>query len=168
MAGVSCSTSPKKGKDSLSMELQALKLLVTEHDLSNLATKALELNEQLSDLEVRITTEAVVVAGVVHLFMRVPFETFWWPAVRDGKLTATLLELKVVGLPAGMLKGVLLRMLADEAEKEDALRIEGETVFVDADRLLVKNGLDLRMNLSALHCTPGQLVVEAASDGRSV
>src|SRR5205814_7064865 len=110
--------------------------------------------------------EAVVVAGVLHLFMRMPFETYWQPAVRDGKLAVTLVELKVVGFAAGMLKGVLLRMLADEAEKEDAIRIEADTVLVDADRLLAKNGLSVRTNLSALRCTPGQLLIEAASDGR--
>jgi hypothetical protein len=148
------------------MEVQALKLLITERDLSALAAKAAEQNEQLSDMQIRITTESVVVAGVLQLFMRVPFETYWQPAIREGKLAATLVELKVVGFAAGMLKGVLLRMLADEAEKEDAIRVEADTVLVDADRLLTKTGLSVRTNLSALRCVPGQLVIEATSDGQ--
>jgi hypothetical protein len=145
------------------MEVQALKLLITEPDLAALAAKAGEQNEQLSDLQVRITPDAVVVAGVIHLFMRVPFETFWQPALRDGTLAVTLADLKVVGLPGGMLKGVLLRMLADEAAKLDGVRIEADTVLVDVDRLLAKSGLTIRTNLTTLHCSAGQLLLEAAA-----
>ena len=141
-----------------SMELQALKLLITDEDLGLVAARAAEhsSDDNVSDLKVRITPAAVVVSGVYHMMMRVSFETFWTPSVRDGRLAATLSDLRVVGFGAGLLKGVLLRILGDEAAKEDAVKIEGDTVLIDVERLLAKNGLTLRAQFRAVRVCAGQ------------
>jgi hypothetical protein len=147
------------------MEIQALKLLVTEKDLSDLAARLAEQNsnEQMSELQVRITPEAVVIGGVYQMLMRVPFETFWIPSIRNGQLAVTLANLKVVKIGAGLLKGVLLRILADETANEDAVKIEGDTVLLDIERLLAKQGITLRANLTSVHCGEGSLVLEAGT-----
>lgn len=147
------------------MEVQALRLLITDDDLTTLAVRAAEQSseEHVHDLKVRVTAAAVIVSGVYQMMMRVPFETFWVPTVRNGKLVATLSDLRVVGFGAGLLKGVLLRILADEAAKEDAVKIEGDSLEVDVERMLAKNGLNLQPHLKNVRCAEGSLVLEAGT-----
>jgi hypothetical protein len=145
------------------MEVHSLKLLVTEEDLVQLAIQAAKDQEQLSDVKVRITPLHVSVSGSYQVMMRVPFETTWQVVIRDGKVAATLAELKVVGLPAGLLKGVLMRMVADEAAREPALAVEGDTIVFDPDRFLAGAGIVGRANLTLIRCELGRLFLEGGS-----
>lgn len=146
------------------MEVHALQLLITEQDLSFLATKVVQ-RDQVSDLCIRVTPEAIVVAGTYQMLMRVPFETFWSVSIQSAKVAITLADMKVVGFGAGLFKGVLLRMIGDEAAKEPGIQVEEDTILVDVDIFLSREGLQARTNLTSVRCQVGSLVIEAG-EGR--
>jgi hypothetical protein len=145
------------------MEIQSLKVLVTEQDLSTFALQALRENDQVSDVRVSITPDAVVLAGVYRLMMRVSFETRWSVEVRSGKLAATLRDLKAGGFGAGMLKGVLMSLLQSHASREEGVEVTGDTIVVDPDRLLAGRGFVVRTNLFCVRKEMGKLIL--ASEG---
>jgi hypothetical protein len=146
------------------MEIHSLKLIITEADVNALATKALAQESQVRDVQVQLEPAGMRVLGVYPTpFMSVRFQTVWEPSIQNGKVAVRLTELKVVGVPAGMLRGLLMGALADAVSKEDAVSIQGDTLLLDPDRLLSKHVPDSRTNLTAIHCETGRIVIEAAS-----
>ena len=150
------------------MQIQALKLIVTEADANRLAVEALRKGDvPVRNLKVSFTAEGVVVAGDYPTrFFSVPFETTWAPAVREGELHVRLAGIKVIGLPAGLFSGTLMSGLSDAA-REPGLRVEGETLIINLDRFLEAKGLPLQANLKAVRCGPGEIVIEAGTAPRA-
>jgi len=144
------------------MEIQALKLLLTEHDLNLIAKRALE-KEQVRDVSIRLSTAGVHICGAYPTpFMTVRFETRWEVAAQGGKVAARLADLNVVGLPAGMLRGTIMNALAEATAQDNGLQVDGERLLFDPDRLLTNNGFKGRTNLTAVRCGAGTLLLEAA------
>lgn len=144
------------------MEIHALRLSVTDEDINAVIVRALPSGSPLRKVEVRLTAEGIHVKGTYTFVVGVPFETRWEVSIAQGKIAAHLTGVKVVGLGAGMLKGRLLGALVGAAAREDALRVEGETVLLDLDRLLAKKGVYSRTNLTAVRCGEGCLLIEAS------
>jgi hypothetical protein len=145
------------------MEIQALKLLVTEQEINDLAVKLLPQNQQVRDVRARLAPEGIYVTGVYQTLIGVPFETLWQLGARNGKVTARLANFKAAGFGAGMLRGTLMTAIGDAAKKEDSLQVEGETLVFDLDRLLAKKGFPARTNLTAVWCNFGNLFIESGS-----
>jgi hypothetical protein len=144
------------------MEIQLLKLLVTEQDINTLVTRALAHEPQVRDVKVSLGPEGVHVSGVYPTaFMSVRFQTLWEVSVEAGKVAARLADLKVVGLPVTMLRPTIMAALADAVAKEDAIQVKGEHLLFDPNRLFTKNGLTGSTNLTSIRSEPGQLVIEA-------
>jgi hypothetical protein len=139
------------------MEIHALRLQLTECDLADLAQRALRDQDQLSDVQIRITPEGVVVSGIFQLMLRVKFETLWSLNVQSGSLAVTLSELRAGGFGAGMLKGVLMGMVQSEIEREHGVSVEGETIRVDIDQVLAARGLVVLCNLVRVECSSGSV-----------
>ena len=70
--------------------------------------------------------------------------------------------LKVAKLGAGMIKGVLLGILSDAAEKIEGAQLEGDTLTLDVDRILASRGYEVRTNLKTVRCQAGSLLIESA------
>jgi hypothetical protein len=150
------------------MEIQALRLLVTEKALNELVARHLPDDQPVEELRFRLTPEGLHVSGEYPLFLRISFETHWELGVRDGNVTARLKRFKALGLPAPVFKSVLLKVLRETAGKESWLRFDGEdTILVLVDRLLAEKGIPLRTNLSAIRCQEGSLVLEAKAQDLS-
>jgi hypothetical protein len=149
------------------VEIQALKLLLTENDLNQLVSRALTDVQPVRDVSVRLLPEGIGVSGIYPTaLMKVRFDTLWQPFVRDGRLAARLADLKVVGIGGGLVRKVLLGILGDAARLEDALKVEDDTVLFDLDRILARNGLPVRTNLTAVQCGAGTLLLVClAPDG---
>jgi hypothetical protein len=143
------------------MDIQSLRLLVTEADAMQIATRALGADPPVRNLRVRITAEGIHVSGdYPTLFVQVPFETVWEPSIRGGEVHVRLGRLKVVGLPVGMFRGAVMGALS-RAAREPGIRVEGNVLMVDVDVFLQKRGVPVRTNLRAVECAAGQLTVEA-------
>jgi hypothetical protein len=54
-----------------------------------------------------------------------------------------------------------MNAIARALQGEDGLRVEGETVLVDPDRIAARRGWPVRTNLTAVRCGDGSLVLEA-------
>ncbi len=146
------------------MELLALKLLVTEDDVNALIARHLPADQPVRDVAVRLTPEGARVAGrYPTAFFNVRFETTWDVSVREGRVAARLADLNVAGVPAGMVRGILMDMLGTTAAREDGVSVEGETILVDPDRFLARAGLSGRANLTALRCGEGVVVLEGGT-----
>jgi hypothetical protein len=145
------------------MEIHLLKLLVTEQDINTIVARILAHEPQVRDVRVSLAPEGVHVSGVYPTaFMSVRFQTLWEVSAEAGKVAARLADLKVVGLPVSMLRGVIMTALSEAVAKDDTFQVAGERLLFDPNRLLTKNGLTGNTNLTALRCEPGQLVIEAA------
>jgi hypothetical protein len=147
------------------MEIQALRALIPEAMLTRIATEALPADVKIKDVRVRLAPEGVHITGTYEMFFAVPFETLWELSVRDGKILARLANVKVARLGAGMVKGVLLGIMADAARKIDGMQLDGDTLVLDVDRILAGRGYTVRTNLKKVECQAGSLLIESASAG---
>jgi hypothetical protein len=144
------------------MEIHALKLTITEHDLNAIAARALAKEEQVREVRARISPEGVHVSGVYPTpFMTVRFETTWELVARAGKIGAKLASVKALGLPVTMLRTMIMTTLAEAAGSGSGLQVDGEHILFDPDHLLARHGLIGRTNLTVVRCETGVLVIEA-------
>jgi hypothetical protein len=147
------------------MEIQALRAFIPEDMLTRIATEALPPDVKVKDLRVHLKPEGAEVTGTYEMFFAVPFETLWELSVQDGKILARLANLKVARLGAGMVKSILLGILADAAKQVPGLQLDGDTLSVDVDRVLAANGWVVRTNLQTVQCQAGKLLIESATSG---
>ena len=100
------------------------------------------------------------VKGVYQVFMPVSFEVLWELGVDRGTPTARLANFRTLGMPANVLKSLIMNVIADAAKKEKWLQVEGDTVRVDVDEMLKKNGFHVS------HAADGDSLSSGLSDRR--
>jgi hypothetical protein len=144
------------------MELQALKLLVTEQDLNDLLKKYLP-DEPLENVRIRIAPEGVYVSGEYPLFVRVAFETLWEPGTQAGKVIARLTKLKAAGIPGTPFKNMVIEAIKHAVQKENWVAFDADAIVLDVDRLLAGEGIQAKTNLRAVRCQAGTLLIEAGT-----
>jgi hypothetical protein len=76
-------------------------------------------------------------------------------------LVMRLAAVKVSGLPARMLRGVLLKTIRDMAAGEPGVAVDEETIRIDLARHTGAQRVRLRLNLTAVRCAAGELMIEA-------
>jgi hypothetical protein len=146
------------------MEIQTLKLLITEAEANQLLQTHAPDTGSLENLAIRITPEGVVVQGEYPaLMMRVAFETVWTLSVDGPEVVAKLASVRVAGFPAGILTGALMRMLRDAVAGSPGIRVQDDAVRVHAEELARQGDLTLSVRFSAVRCSVGVLVLEAGN-----
>lgn len=144
------------------MEIHSLKLSVTEEELNALVTELPSGKSPVENLRVRLTPEGIVILGdYPSMFMKMGFETLWGVRGIGSIVEAKLASIKVSGLPAGMLRGVLLKTIRDLLANEPGVRVEDESIHVDLSKHTGVQRLGLRINLTGVRCGPEGLVIEA-------
>lgn len=144
------------------MEIHSLKVSVTEQEINELAAEAPSGKSSVENLSVRLTPEGILVSGVYPvMFMKVGFETLWQVKGAGSIVEARLANITVSGLPAGKLRGVLVKTLRDLLEGEPGVRVTDEAIYVDLSKLTALQRLRLRIHLTGVYCTPGHLIIEA-------
>jgi hypothetical protein len=147
------------------MEVQALKLIVTEAALCRMAVDAVPPSTGVRDVRVRLTAEGAYIHGTYQMLVGMPFETLWELSVQAGKIVAKLANVKVAGLGAGLLKSTLLTQLAAQAARTEGLSFHDDTLLLDLDRMLASQGYPARTNLTLIRCSEGSLLIEAHAQG---
>jgi hypothetical protein len=160
------------------MEIQALRLLLTEQELQQAAAQGGDGRLAVRDLSLRITPEGLHVAGTYPTsFLDVPFATLWHLSVRAGRLAARLVHVRTgngagdLGLEVfslispGAVRATLMQAVARALHGEDGLRVEGETILLDPDLLAAQRGLPIQTNLTGIQCGQGCLVLESSLPG---
>jgi hypothetical protein len=143
------------------MDLQSLRLRLIDADLNALAVELLPRDAPVKNLRLAILDGVVQLNGdyPTPLF-RIPFQTTWEPSLRDGKVCVRLGNIRVVGLPAGILRGLFLNGFRAAAKDVSGATLEDDTLVLDLDRILASRGIPLKTNLKAVRCTTGQMIVE--------
>jgi hypothetical protein len=145
------------------MHIQSLRLHVTDADVNGLLDRLRPEDGPVEGLGVRLTPEGVVVEGVYPaLMMKVAFETVWEVSAAGPAIAVRLAHVKVAGLPAGVLRGVLLRMVRDATADQAALRVTDDTLHVHLEELAQAQGVALQVRLTRVRTGAGWLTVEAA------
>jgi hypothetical protein len=147
------------------VEIQALKLLITEEDLNEVVVNRLPEDPEVRKLRIQLAPEGVYVTGVYQMVFNVPFETLWELAVAEGKLTARLSGFKAMGLPVSLFKSMLMNVVSEAVSPIDAIETEDDTLRLDLERLLAGEGFSVRANLSGVRCHAGCLILEAGTNG---
>jgi hypothetical protein len=143
------------------MEIHALHATVSEQDLNDLARKHLTSDIAVEELRIQITPEGLVIKGEYPMLVTVSFETLWELGVSGGKVVARLAKFRTLGMPMSVLKSLVMGMIASAAKKEPWLEVAGDTVHVDVEQALAGEGLKASLNLTAVRCQAGALVIEA-------
>jgi hypothetical protein len=145
------------------MEIHSLRASITEKDLNDLAAKHLPDDQPIEDVEIRVTSEGVCVRGMYPLFVNVRFETHWRLGIGDKKVTATLTAFKAMGIPGNVFKSAILKFIVDAAKGEPWIKVDQDTIFLDIEAVLLKNGLNARLNLRKVTCQDGVILLESGS-----
>src|SRR6185437_1258504 len=106
------------------MEIHTLKLSVTEEELNALVRELPPGKNAVENLRVRLTPEGIVILGdYPSMFMKMAFETLWVVKGVGSVVEARLASIKVSGLPAKMLRGVLLKTIRDMTAREPGVQV---------------------------------------------
>jgi hypothetical protein len=144
------------------MDIQSLRLRVTDADVKAILARLRPEEMPVENLLVRLTPEGVVVQGdYPALMMKVAFETVWEVSAAGPAVAVRLAHVKVAGLPAGVLRGVLLRMLRDSTATQPAIHVADDTLRVNLEELAQAHGASLCVNLTRVRSGEGWLTVEA-------
>jgi hypothetical protein len=144
------------------MEIQALKLFITDADVAAMAARHLAGSDTIEELQVRLTPEGVVLSGKYPTaFFKVPFETVWRISAAGSEVRVKLDAVRVAGLPANLLRGALMKTIRDRVEGEAGVRVEDESVIVNVTEAARALGGELLVSFTAVRLSIGTAVVEA-------
>jgi hypothetical protein len=146
------------------MEIQSLKLLLTDADLAAFLTKSPPTDEPIEDLQARFSPDGVVVSGRYPTpFFAVTFETTWQLIAAGPEVRARLVNVRVLGLPGNVLLGALMKMVTDTVEGKPGMRVENDEVIVHVVEALKAHGIDVAVRFTAVRSSIGAAVVEAGN-----
>jgi hypothetical protein len=149
------------------LEIQALRLVVTEQDLNRAVARWLPEESRDHRLQIRLAPEGVYVTGEYSLVINVAFETLWAMGISRGRLAARLAGFRALGIPVMLLKTLILEAIGQAVADEDAIEVEDDVLLLDLERWLAKQGLAVRTNLTAVRVRAEDLVIEVGTpDGK--
>jgi hypothetical protein len=149
-------------ENEIEMHIHTLKMSVTEHELNQLVAALPAGKNSVENLRVRLTSEGIVVLGEYPtMLMKMAFETLWEVVGVGSIVKARLAAVKVAGLPAAMLRAVLLKTLRDLLAREPGVCVVEEAIHIDLSKQTAIQKLRLNIHLTAVQCSQGNLMIEA-------
>jgi hypothetical protein len=146
------------------MKVEHLRVLISEDDINQYLPRAVPPDAGVENLHVRIAPEGVFLLGDYPTFLlKMSFETRWEILVAENRVQAKLAAVKVAGLPATMLRGVLLKVIRDATSKEPGITVDGDSVLVDVGGILTARQVPLEIHLTTAQCMAGQMLIEAGA-----
>lgn len=147
------------------MEIQSLRLVVTDADVSSLAAELIPEQDGLDRLAFRFTPAGLILSGSYStgFGITVEFETLWEVRAAGASVQLHLADIKVGGFPAKLLRGVLLRLIRDVIEGHEGLAMDGETLVAHIPSIARRNGLHLDVYLTRIHLGPTVMIIEAGA-----
>jgi hypothetical protein len=144
------------------MEIEALRLIVSDRDLNEIADRFLSPHDAIRGLHIAVIPDGIRVSGKYQKVIGIPFETLWQVSASDGKICARFEKVRAGFLSLGIVKGYVLDAIAAATTR---LQVKDQTVIFDVDALFQDHGWPLRTNLSSIRCHHGHLVLEGCHPG---
>jgi hypothetical protein len=142
------------------MELELLRLIVTDEDLNRELAHHQPADMSIENLTARITPEGVRISGSYSIMvMSLAFDTVWTLTGREDSIEARLSDLQVAGFPATKLRALLLRVLYDAIPKKPGIHIKDDVLCLNLAELLKAEKVPLRFKLSGIDCLQGKAVL---------
>lgn len=144
------------------MEIQSLKLVLTDADLGSMANAFLPRDAPVKNLQLFIHNDAIQLSGSYpKLMMNIPFSTTWQPSLDKGRLRLKMTASSIVGLPAGILRGVFFDSFRMAAAQVSGIQVEEDGLILDVDQMLKSKGIPLKTNFKSVRCETGRMTIEA-------
>jgi hypothetical protein len=144
------------------MEIHSFKIFITDADLASLTARLLREQDNIERLQVRMTPEGVLVQGEYPTsFLKVPFETIWQLGASGPVVQVRLASVKVAGLPAGIFRGALMKMVRDAVAGETGITVQEETIAIHVPEVARKQGVDVAVQFKSVRLSIGSAVIEA-------
>jgi hypothetical protein len=143
------------------MEIQLLKLNVTDADLNQLANKTFSWPDAIRNVRFAVVPEGIRVVGTYQGFIAIRFYLLWQVSVSEGKVIGRIERLKAGFLSLGFFKPYLLNLIAAAM----GIAIRDEMLILDIDALLADKGWPVRGNLTSISFHYGSLVLESCERG---
>lgn len=144
------------------MEIRALHLRVTQDELNEWIRRLLSSNEKVHGLAVAITRQGMLLKGTYQIFGGVPFEATLEIGVDGGLVGVRLNKMQAGGLfpvPQALVTSMVMGKLTEH--QNDWMRVEGETLVFDIERMLQERGISVITNLYRVSCEEGVIILEA-------
>ena len=139
------------------MEIQLLKLSVSDADLNQLASRLFVWPDAIRDVGFAVTPEGVRVTGIYQRVIGIPFQMLWQLSVSEGKVIARIERVRAGFISISFIKKYLLNRITAGT---NIVNRNGMLVF-DVDALLADNGWPVRLNFTSIRCTLGSLILES-------
>jgi hypothetical protein len=143
------------------MEIQSLRLTVTEEDLNALAKQHVPKDQPIEDLKIALAADGIHVTGQYEFFFNVHFETIWQVGVKDGLAFARLAHFTAMGIPGNIFKSAVMKEIEGVAKSEPWIRVKGDEIFADLEQAAAKFAIPMRLRLKAVTAQAGTLQIEA-------
>lgn len=142
-----------------------LYLSIPEAEINEILPRFLPPDLPVKNLRVRLTPQGLILHGdYPTMLLSLSFEIRWELAAVAGNAQAQLAGLRVAGLPAGLLRGVILSAIRDATAKWSAVKVENDLIRIDIKQLLQERKSILRFELKSLRTVAGSLIIEAGPE----
>jgi hypothetical protein len=142
------------------MDIEVVRVRVSQETLNSLMGERVPPDLGLKGLRITLTTEGIQVNGQYTMVLPISFETLWEPLVVGEQLQGRLTRITVAGFPATKMRGVLLKVMADNIGGQPGVHFEGDVIRLDHDAFLKAHKVPVRVKPLAVRCEPGFLVLE--------
>jgi hypothetical protein len=139
------------------MEIQLLKLGVSDADLNHLAYRTFVWPEAIRDVYFVVTPEGIRVTGIYQRIIGIPFQMLWQLSISEGKLVARMERVRAGFINIGFIKEYLQNLIAAATN----IVIHNGMLVSDVDALLADKGWPVRLNFTSIRCTLGSLILES-------
>jgi hypothetical protein len=139
------------------MEIQLLKLSVSDADLNQLASRTFVWPDTIRDVGFAVTPEGVRVTGIYQRIIGIPFQMLWQLSISEGKLVARMERVRAGFINIGFIKEYLQNLIAAATN----IVIHNGMLVSDVDALLADKGWPVRLNFTSIRCTLGSLILES-------
>ncbi|MBY0229464.1 MAG: hypothetical protein K2W96_09310 [Gemmataceae bacterium] len=142
------------------MEIRSLELRLVDADLAPITKLLAAEIADVEDLALRFAPEGIVASGLYPTpLMKVSFETAWSLRPAGADLRLKMESLKVMGIPGGFLRGMLVKMAKDAISDQPGVRVEGEEIVVTLAEVLQEKGIEVRADFKRAELGAGEAVI---------
>ncbi len=146
----------------MALEIERAIIRVAEADIEKAIKDHLAAQGDMDLESVRVLEEGVVARGRYEMgWMKVGVELVFVPRAEDQKLRFDLSSLRMiqgVGLP-GMVRGLIMDMVAELLRDMAGVSVDGETIWVDPASATRDLGFEVSAAISGVSLLPGKLQI---------